>query len=80
MVVWLSWLSGRALAAQASGVLCSTPATASVFTSIFTLIHALCTQHFIVNVHCMQPCLRQLANLRLQLSSIGIHVASYEHA
>ena len=32
MVIRLSWLSGRALAAQARGVLGSTPATASLFT------------------------------------------------
>ena len=35
MVVWLSWLSGRALAAQARGILDSTPGDCWPFHSIF---------------------------------------------
>ena len=31
VVVWLLWLSGRALAAKSRGVLGSTPVTASLF-------------------------------------------------
>ena len=40
MVIWLSWLSGRALAAQARGVLGSTPWRLQTFSlsSIFTFI------------------------------------------